>query len=130
MRAYNVFTTTSSVGQLVDIVAILSGPFVILDAALPYILLFLSVLTLTGNFAVKCFFDGCGVDLTGRYVCGALIGVSGVVLVTGLSSCHATTALIFMLTFLAGMAMRGGARRIAVANMATAATLVPVVIVS
>ncbi len=30
----------------------------------------------------------------------------------------------------AGMAMRGGARRIAVANMATAATLVPVVIVS
>jgi hypothetical protein len=114
----------------VDIITIFSAPFVVLDAVLPVILLLVSALTLTGNFAIKCFFDGCGLDLRGRYLCGAAIGISGLVLITGLSSCHATTALIFMLTFLAGMAMRGGARRIAAANIATAATLVPVVIVS
>jgi hypothetical protein len=114
----------------VDIIAVLSGPFIVLDAALPFILLLVSTLTLTGNFAIKCFFDSCGLDLTGRYLCGALIGVAGLVLVTGLSSCHATTALIFMLTFLGGMALRGGARRVAAANIMTAATLVPVVLVS
>lgn len=112
-----------------NLIDVLSGPFIVLDAALPTILLLLSALTLTGNFAIKCFFDGCGLDLTGRYVCGALVGLAGLVLATGLSSCHATTALIFMLTFLAGMAMRGGARRIAAANITTAAVLVPVVMV-
>jgi hypothetical protein len=114
----------------VDILAIISVPFLFLDAALPIVLLLLSALTLTGNFAVKSFFDGCGLDLTGRYICGGLVGAAGLVLITGLSSCHATTALIFMLTFLAGMAMRGGARRIAAANITTAAALVPVVMIS
>src|SRR5262249_50503415 len=112
------------------IIEVLSSPFVVLDAALPFILFLVSALTLTGNFAVKCFFDSCGLNLAGRYLCGVLIGVAGLVLITGLSSCHATTALIFMLAFLGGMALRGGARRVAAANIATAATLVPVVMVS
>jgi hypothetical protein len=72
----------------------------------------------------------CGLGLTGRYLCGGLIGLCGLVLVTGLSSCHATTALVLMLIVLAGMAMRGGAERIAAANMVAAATLVAVVMVS
>jgi hypothetical protein len=114
----------------VDIVAVLSGPFVVIDAALAVTLIIISALILTGNFAAKSFFDRCGLNLAGRYLCGGLIGLFGLVLVIGLSSCHATTALILMLTFLAGMAMRGGARRIAAANMVAAATLVPVVMVS
>jgi hypothetical protein len=114
----------------VDIVTALSGPFVVIDAVLPVTLIVISATILTGNFAAKSFFDRCGLDLAARYLCGALIGLFGLVLVTGLSSCHATTALILMLTFLAGMAMRGGAKRIAAANMIAAATLVPVVMVS
>jgi hypothetical protein len=110
----------------VDVVAI-SGPFVVIDASLPIVLIITSALTLTGT---KSFFDRCGLGLTGRYLCGGLIGLCGLVLVTGLSSCHATTALVLMLIVLAGMAMRGGAERIAAANMVAAATLVAVVMVS
>jgi hypothetical protein len=113
----------------VDIIAVFSGPFVVIDAALPLTLIIISALILTGNFAAKSFFDRCGLNLAGRYLCGGLIGIFGLVLITGLSSCHATTALILVLTFLAGMAMRGGAGRIAAANMIAAATLVPVVLV-
>jgi hypothetical protein len=114
----------------VDIVAVLSSPFVVIDTVLPGALIIISVLILTGNFAAKSFFDRCGLDLAGRYLCGGLIGMSGLVLTTGLSSYHATTALILMLTFLAGMAMRGGARRVAAAILVAAAMLVPVVMVS
>jgi hypothetical protein len=114
----------------VDVVAIFSGPFLVIDASLPIVLIITSALTLTGNFAAKSFFDRCGLGLTGRYLCGGLIGLCGLVLVTGLSSCHATTALVLMLIVLAGMAMRGGAARIAAANMVAAATLVAVVMVS
>jgi hypothetical protein len=100
-----------------------------LEAVLPAVFLLFALMTLTGNFAIKRFFDGCGIDLHGRYLCGAAAGVSGLVLATGLSSCHATTAMIALSVFLAGMARRGGANRIAILNLGVAAMLTPVVVV-
>jgi hypothetical protein len=99
------------------------------ENSLPAIYLLFSLMTLSGNFAIKSFFDGCGLDLYGRNLCGGALGAAGLVLVTGLSSCHATTAMIAMFIFLAGMALRGGARQVAAINVGVAAALAPVVIV-
>lgn len=99
------------------------------ENALPGVYLVLSLATLSGNFAIKCFFDRCGLDLYGRTLCGIAFAVCGLVLLTGLSSCHATTAIIAMLVFLAGMALRGGAPKVAAINAGAAAVLAPVVIV-
>lgn len=99
------------------------------ENSLPAVYFVLSLMTLSGNFAIKSFFDGCGVDLYGRTWCGCALGVAGLVLLTGLSSCHATTAMIAMFIFLAGMALRGGARQVAAINVGAAAALAPVVIV-
>ncbi|MGV3633678.1 MAG: hypothetical protein ACO1NY_04965 [Pseudorhodoplanes sp.] len=100
-----------------------------LENSLPAIYIVLSLMTLSGNFAIKSFFDSCGLDLYGRISCGLAIGIAGLVLATGLSSCHATTAMIAMFIFLGGMALRGGARQVAAINVGAAAVLAPVVIV-
>ncbi len=99
------------------------------ENALPAVYLAFALATLSGNFAIKSFFGACGLDLYGRTLCGVGVAVAGIVLLTGLSSCHATTAIIAMLIFLAGMALRGGARQVAITNAAVATALVPVVIV-
>lgn len=107
---------------------LVSGPFVFLDWALPFILLLISALTLTGNFATKAFFDRCGIGLHGRYIFGAMIACLGLALMTGLESL-ATQALIVMLVVLAVMATRrGGSREVALANLVIAAILIPVAI--
>ncbi|MFN3347664.1 hypothetical protein [Pseudorhodoplanes sp.] len=99
------------------------------ELVLPYLYLFMALTILAGNFAVKSFFDACGLDLYGRTLCGIAFAVCGLTLLTGLSTCHATTAVIALLIFLAGMALRGGARQIAAINIGAAAALTPVVIV-
>lgn len=113
-----------------DLVEVLRFPFEFLDTILPTLLLLLSILILTRNFALTTFFKECGVNLAGQTTCGVAIGLSGIVLITGLSSCHATTALIFMFAFLAILALRQGSGRIAMTNASTSAVLVPVVLVS
>ena len=99
------------------------------ELALPYLYLFLALAILAGNFAIKSFFDACGLDLYGRTLCGIALAVCGLTLLTGLSTCHATTAVIALLIFLAGMALRSGARQIAAINIGAAAALAPVVLV-
>lgn len=112
-----------------EILSLLSGPFVFLDWALPFIVLLIAALILTGNFAVKSFFDRCGIGLYGRTLCGGLVAVLGVALITRFES-TATAVLIVMLLMLAAMAMRrGGSREIAAANLVLAAILIPVAII-
>ena len=109
-----------------ETLSLLRGPFVVLDWALPFILFLVSALILTGNFAVKSFFDRCGIGLFGRTLCGGLIAVLGLALLAGFESI-ATQVLIAMLVVLAAMAMRrGGSREIAFANLVLAAILIPV----
>lgn len=99
------------------------------ENSLPYVYLLVAIATLSGNFAIKSFFDNCGLGLYGRTLCGIGFAAAGLVLLTGLSSCHATTAIIAMLMVLAGMALHSGARRIAAMNASAAMALAPVVIV-
>lgn len=111
-----------------ETLSLLSGPFVFLDWALPFILFLIAALTLTGNYAIKSFFDRCGIGLYGRTICGGLLAALGLALVTSFESI-ATEVLIAMLVVLAAMAMRrGGSREIALANLVVAAILIPVAI--
>lgn len=106
-----------------------SGPFVFLDWALPFILFLVSALILTSNFATKTFFDRCGIGLHGRYFFGVMIVFLGVALMIGFEAL-ATQALIVMLIALALLATRrGGSREVALANLAIAAILIPVAII-
>ncbi|ARP98452.1 hypothetical protein [Pseudorhodoplanes sinuspersici] len=112
-----------------ETLSLLSGPFVFLDWALPFIVFLLAALILTGNFAVKSFFDRCGIGLYGRTLCGGLVAILGLALITGFEAI-ATEVLIAMLVILAAMAMRrGGSREIAAANLVLAAILIPVAII-
>ena len=112
-----------------ETLSLLRGPFVVLDWALPFILFLVSALILTGNFAVKSFFDRCGIGLYGRTLCGGLVAILGLALLTRFESV-ATAALIAMLVILAAMAMRrGGSREIAAANLVLAAVLIPVAMI-
>ena len=112
-----------------ETLSLLSGPFVVLDRALPFIVFLLAALILTGNFAVKSFFDRCGIGLYGRTLCGGLVAVLGLALLTRFESI-ATAVLIAMLVILAAMAIRRGvSREIAAANLVLAAILIPVAII-
>lgn len=112
-----------------ETLSLLSGPFVVLDWALPFIAFLLAALILTGNFAVKSFFDRCGIGLYGRTLCGGLVAILGLALLTRFESI-ATAVLIAMLVIFAAMAMRrGGSREIAAANLVLAAILIPVAII-
>jgi hypothetical protein len=113
----------------VETLSLLRGPFVFLDWALPFVVFLTAALILTGNFAVKSFFDRCGIGLYGRTICGGLVAVLGLALITGFESI-ATQVLIAMLVVLAAMAMRrGGSREIALANLVIAAILIPVAMI-
>lgn len=111
-----------------EIPVFLSGPFLFLDKTLPFVLLLISALILTGNLAAKSVFDRCGLDFYPRYVCGAFIGVLGLTLITSFELI-ATQTLIALLVALAVMAVRGGSREIALANLVVAAILIPVAII-
>lgn len=112
----------------VETLSLLSGPFVFLDWALPFIVFLIAALILTGNFAVKSFFDRCGIGLYGRTLCGGLIAALGLALIGGFEEL-ATQILIAVLVVLAALAMRrGGSREIALANLVIAAILIPVAI--
>lgn len=109
-----------------EILPLFSGPFVFLDYVLPFVILLMSALILTGNFAVKTFFDRCGIGLYGRYVAGGVLAALGLALMTGLEAI-ATEALIALLIVLTVLIMyRGGSRKIALANLMVAAILIPV----
>ncbi len=111
------------------ILPLFSGPFVFLDYALPFVLLLMSALILTGNFAVKSFFDRCGIGLHGRYGSGIALAFLGFILMTGLEAL-ATQALIILLVMMAVVTIfRGGSRKMAMANLVVAAILIPVAII-
>ncbi len=112
-----------------EILSLLNAPFVALDNALPFVLLLISALILTGNFALKSFFDCCGISLYGRYLYGAAMVFLGAALLTGLELL-ATQVLIVLLIGLAVLATRrGGSREVALVNIVIAAILVPVAII-
>ena len=112
-----------------ETLSLISGPFVFLDWALPFILFLVSALILTGNFAFKIFFDRCGIGLYGRYLGGVFIALLGLALLIGFETI-ATEALIAMCIGLAVMAIvRGRSRQIALANLLLAAILIPLAII-
>lgn len=112
-----------------ETLTLLRGPFVFLDWALPFVVFLTAALILTGNFAVKSFFDRCGIGLYGRTLCGGLVAILGLALLTPFESI-ATAALIAMLVIFAGMAVRrGGSGEIAAANLVLAAILIPVAMI-
>ena len=86
-----------------EILPLFSGPFVFLDVALPFVILLMSALILTGNFAVKTFFDRSGIGLYGRYTSGGILAFLGLALTTGLEAV-ATQVLIALLIMLAVLA--------------------------
>ena len=111
-----------------ETLSLLSGPFVFLDTALPFIMFLIAAVILTGNFAVKTVFDRCGLGLYPRYLTGAVVGALALALSTSFELI-ATQTLIVLLVGLAVMAVRGGSRQIAVANLVVAAILIPVAII-
>ncbi len=99
------------------------------ENALPVLLLLLSLMTLTGNFAVTTLFDQSGLGLTGRTICGLGLGAAGLLLAAGLIPSYATIAVIAMASLLAVSAFLRGANQVARINIATAAMLVTVVVI-
>lgn len=100
-----------------------------LENTLPFVYLLFAVAALSGNFAIKSFFDRCGLDLYGRTLVGVAFAGCGLVLLAGPAFSHVTIAIIAMLIVLAAMALRRGALQAAAINFGLAVVLAPVVIV-
>lgn len=99
------------------------------ENSLPPVYLLFAFAALSGNFAIKSFFDKCGLELCGRTLCGISVAACGLALLAGPAFSHATIAVIVMLIALATMALRRGAHQVAAINAGFAAALAPVVIV-
>jgi hypothetical protein len=102
----------------------------LLDAALPYLLMPIALLVLTGNFATRCFLEAAGFSLRQRQATGLFLATASAAMLTGITSCHATTLVIMLLGVMSMTAWRLGSRRQAFGSAAAACLLVPLVVVS
>jgi len=102
----------------------------LLDSALPYLMTLAALLVLTGNFASRYFLETAGFNLRQRQLTGLFLAASSAAMFTGITSCHATTLLIMLLSLIAVTALRRGGRRVAFGSATVATLLTPLVIVS
>ena len=101
-----------------------------LDSALPYLLLLASACILTGNHLARSFLMACGLAFRARQAAGVAFALAAAAMLVGLTSCHATTALIVFLFALSANAVRLGVLRNAAASALAAFVLIPVVLAS
>ena len=101
-----------------------------LDSALPYLLLLAALCILTGNHLARSFLAACGLSFRARQLAGGAFVVAAVAMLAGLTSCHATTALIVFLFALSANAVRLGGLRHAAVSALAAFVLIPVVLSS
>lgn len=101
-----------------------------LDAALPYLLLLAALCILTGNHLTRSFLAACGLAFRARQLAGGAFIAASVAMFAGITSCHATTALIAFLFALSANAVRLGGLRHAAVSALAALALIPVVLAS
>lgn len=102
----------------------------LLDAALPYLLVPIALLILTGNFAARSFLEAAGFNLRKRQATGLFLAAASAAMLTGITSCHATTLIIMLLALVSMTSWRRGGRREAFGSAVAACVLVPLVVVS
>lgn len=100
------------------------------DQVLPYLLVPVSLLVLTGNFAARRFLETAGFTSRQRQATGWFLAACSAAMLTGLTSCHATTLIIMLLSLIAVLAWRRGGRGQAYGSAATAGMLLPLLVVS
>lgn len=101
-----------------------------LDAALPYLLLVAALCILTGNHLARSFLLSCGLPFRARQAAGIAFAIAAAAMLAGVTSCHATTALIAFLFALSVNAVRLGSLRPAAVSALTAIVLIPLVLAS
>lgn len=101
-----------------------------MDSALPYLLLVAAACILTGNHLARSFLSACGLAFRARQLAGGAFVAAAVAMLAGLTSCHATTALIVFLFALSANAARLGGLRHAAVSALAAFVLIPVVMAS
>lgn len=102
----------------------------LLDKLLPYLLMFAAALILTGNFATRRFLEMAGFSLRQRQATGLFLAGAGLAMLAGITSCHATTLLIMLLSLIAVITWRRGGHREAIGSAAVACLLTPLVVIS
>lgn len=103
---------------------------ILLDAALPYLVAAAALLVLTGNFACRCFLEAAGFNLRQRQATGLFLVAASAAMLSGITSCHATTLIIMLLAMMTWSTWRRGGHRQALGSAAGAVMLVPLVLVS
>jgi hypothetical protein len=101
-----------------------------LDTMLPYLLVLAAASVLTGNHIARVFLSACGLDFRARQLSGLGFAAAAFAMFAGITSCHATTALIVFLFALSANAMRLGGLRPAGVSAVCALALIPLVVVS
>ena len=94
----------------------------VIDDVVPIILLIAAVVTVTGNYASKCFFEACGLGLRARYAFAVLMAVMALAFAVGLLTTYASMVMIAILVILSASALRTGSKSSS-ARMAAVATL-------
>lgn len=104
--------------------------FLLLDAALPYLLIPVALLILTSNFATRRFLEAAGFSLRMRQATGWFLVAASVAMLTGITSCHATTLIIMLLALITVTAWRRGHQPQAFGSAVTACLLVPTIVIA
>jgi hypothetical protein len=108
--------------HLVHTFALSSLVATVIDDIVPIILLIGAVVTVTGNYASKCFFEACGLGLRARYHLAVLMAIMALAFAAGLPRTYASMVMIAILLTLSALALRTGSKSSS-ARMATVATL-------
>lgn len=98
------------------------------EAVLPYVFLLSGVMTLTGNDMARRYLLTCGMSFSTRRLVGASLVFGSFAMFAELTSCHVTSGVIGALVAMSLAASYRGQVRSALGSAATAAILVPIVV--
>ncbi len=98
------------------------------EAVLPYIFLLFGVMVLTGNNMARRYLVTCGMSFNARRLVGASLVLGAFAMLAELTSCHVTSGVIGALVAMSLAASYRGQVRSALGSAATAASLMPIVV--